>query len=133
MIAGRWSREHRAQLICAEAIYQFAYHKKNKDLSLWKSFPKAKKKRGIARKQKLVVGGIPLRVSIHDRPQEIESRRGIGHYEANLMFNKGSQSANVLTVVERKSRMVALVQHKSKHSEPIIESIKQRVGKTAKS
>ena len=132
VIAGRWSKENPKQSICAEAIYQFAYHEKSKDLCLWKLFPRTKRKRGVARKRRSAEG-ILYRVPIQDRPEEIETRENIGHYEADLMFNSGSQSANVLTTIERKSRMVVLVKHESKHSKPVIASLKKRIGATAKS
>lgn len=132
VIAGRWNREKPQEHICAEAIYQYAYHKENRGLALWKLFPKAKKKRGVIRKSRST-GQILFRTSIHDRPKEIGVRKNIGHYEADLIFNRGSQSANVLTAVERKSRMVALVKHESKHSIQIIESLKKYIGPTAKS
>lgn len=132
IIAGCWNKKNPDQTICAETIYQFAYHKKNKHLALWKMFPRAKRKRGITRRYRSA-GGIMHRVSIHDRPKEVDARENIGHYEADLMFNRGSKSANVLTVVERKSRMVTLVKHKSKHSAPIINSLKQKIGSLAKS
>jgi IS30 family transposase len=131
IIAGRWSRDHPKKRISAEAIYQFVYHQRNKGLALWKDIPRAKKKRGVIRKKHSTVGGIMHRVSIHQRPQEIEKRDQIGHYEADLMFNRGSQAANVLTIVERKSRMVILVKHESKHSQPIIDSIKKSIGAVA--
>jgi transposase, IS30 family len=130
IIAGRWNIENPKQRICAEAIYQFAYHQKNKELALWKLFPRAKRKRGTVRKQRST-GGIMHRISIHERPGVIDTREQFGHYEADLMFNKGSQSENVLTLVERKSRMVTLVKHESKQSQPIIESIKNKIGAVA--
>ena len=130
VIAGRWRRENPKQPICAETIYQFAYHPKNRELALWKKLPRAKNKRGVIRKQRSV-GGILNRVSIHERPDEINTRESIGHYEADLMFNSGSQSANVLTLIERKSRVVTLVKHNSKHSPQIIKSIKEKIGSTA--
>lgn len=130
IIAGRWSRENQKQPICAETIYRFAYHPKNKALGLWKLFPKAKRKRGVMRKQRST-GGIMHRVSIHNRPAKIDTREDLGHYEADLMFNAGSQSANVLTLIERKSRVVTFVKHTSKHSQPIIESIKDKIGPRA--
>jgi len=132
IIAGCWSKKHPNQSICAETIYQFAYHKQNKEFDLWKLFPRAKKKRGITRKQRSV-GGILHRVSIYNRPAEIETRETIGHYEADLMFNQGSQSVNVLTIVERKSRMVLLVKNESKHSDPIVNSLGKKIGPNAKS
>jgi transposase, IS30 family len=132
VIAGCWNKEHPNQRISAEAIYQFAYRQENKHLALWKLFPKAKPKRGLKRKQRST-GGITQRVSIHSRPVDIASREILGHYEADLMFNIGSQAANILTIVERKSRKVMLVKHESKHSEPIIESLAKRLGSDAKS
>ena len=133
MIAGRWSKENPQESVSAEAIYQFAYHKKNKDLALWKLFPKAKRRRGIIRKKKSIQQGILHRISIHDRPSEIELRKVGGHYEADLMFHRGSQSANVLTAIERKSRMVVLIKNRSKQSEQVIASLKKRIGVTARS
>jgi IS30 family transposase len=135
VIAGRWKIE-KSKLpgTCAEAIYQFIYDPKNKKLALWEFLPRQRKKRGIKRKsQQANVAGIQHRVSVHDRPEEINMRDTVGHYEADLMFNKGSQAANVLTIVERKSRMVFLVKHESKHSKPIIESLEKKIKSTAKS
>jgi IS30 family transposase len=127
IIAGRWTLEHPKESISAEAIYQFIYHPKNKHMELWKSLPRKKRKRGIIRKQRST-GGIEQRVSIHQRPKEIETREEFGHHEADLMFTKGSQSENILTIVERKTRMIILVKHESKHSQPIIDSIKSKIG-----
>ena len=131
VIAGRWNKNHPNKRICSESIYQFAYHSKNIDLELWKRFPKAKKKRGLMRKKRKPGSPILHRISIHHRPIEIENREEFGHYEADLMFNKGSQSINTLTIIERKSRMVFLVKHNSKHSLPIIKSIEKKIGNAA--
>ncbi len=126
IIAGCWNKDHPNQTITAETIYRFAYHQKNKHLKLWINFPKAKKKRGMARKRK-TQSAIPHRISIHNRPQEIEKREEFGHFEADLIFNKGSMSQNVLVVVERKSRKVFLFRQGSKHAIPITKSLKSLV------
>ena len=131
IIAGCWNKDHPNKRICAESIYQFAYHPKNIHLGLWKDFPKAKKKRGVMRKKRKSGSPILHRVSIHHRPLEIENREIFGHFEADLMFNKVSQLINTLTIIEQKSRMVFLVNHNSKHSYPIIKSIEKKIGKAA--
>lgn len=132
IIAGCWKKENQKISISPEAIYQFIYHDKNRHLTLWELLPRIKKRRGIARKQ-YSKGNIQGMVSIHQRPQEIETRATIGHYEGDLMFNQGSQSANVLTIVERKSRMVILVKHETKHSNPVIASVEKKIGYHAQS
>lgn len=132
VIAGRWNKENKRKYISAETIYTFIYHKTNKNLQLWKLLFRARKRRGIVRKQRSSQT-ILYRVSIHDRPAEIATRKSIGHYEADLMFNSGNRSANVLTLIERKSRMVLLAKNQSKQSKEVIESLKQRLSSSAKS
>lgn len=132
VIAGCWKKDNPEINISTEAIYQFIYHDNNRHLALWELLPRTKKKRGITRKQHSK-GNIQGIVSIHQRPKEIETRATVAHYEGDLMFNQGSQSANVLTIVERKSRMVTLVKHETKHSDPIIESVEKKIGSHAKS
>lgn len=130
VIAGCWNKKQSQQKITSETIYHYAYHPANNNLELWKLFPKAKKKRGISRKNYKSGSTILHRISIHQRPDEVQKRKTFGHYEADLMFNQGSQSMNVLALVERKTRKVFLVKHDSKRSEPIITSIKERTKET---
>jgi IS30 family transposase len=132
IIAGCWKKNNQKNSISAEAIYQFIYHETNCHLALWKLLPRTKKKRGVTRKQHSK-GKIQGMVPIHQRPKEIETRTTVGHYEGDLMFNQGSKSANILTIVERKSRMVTLVKHETKHSNPIIESVEKKIGDHAES
>lgn len=53
-------------------------------------------------------------VSIHDRPEEIEGRQVIGHWEGDLIIGKDHGSA-VGTLVERKSRYMLLA-HLNRHT-----------------
>jgi IS30 family transposase len=133
-IAGRSKIEKiGGKSISREAIYGFIYHEENRSLGLHKLLPRKKNKRGMVARKKRETGGILHRVSIHERPKEIESRKEFGHFEADLMFNKGSQSANVLTTIERTSRRICLVKHNSKKSDRIIKSVKKAIGSEAKS
>jgi IS30 family transposase len=52
-------------------------------------------------------------VSIHDRPEDIESREIPGHWEGDLIIGKANGSA-VGTLVERKSRYLVLAHLESK-------------------
>src|SRR5579863_3680903 len=132
VIAGRWNREHRKNRVCAETIYAYIYRPENKDLQLWKLLAKTKKRRGQCRKQHAKTT-ITHRVSIDQRPKEIDQRKTMGHFEGDLMFTKGSQSENILTLVERKSRMVFLGKNASKKSDIVIAKIQQKIGDIAHS
>lgn len=132
LIAGCWNKDHPDESICTEAIYQFIYHPKHRGLELWTLLLKRKKKRSLVRKSR-PKEMIQNRVSIHTRPEEINTREEFGHYEGDLFFNKGSMSANVLVAQERVSRRVILIKQDSKHSTPTINALKEAIGSHAKS
>jgi IS30 family transposase len=132
IIAGVWKKVHPDESICTEAIYQFIYAPKHKKLELWKLLIKRKKKRGLVRKSRSKET-IQHRVSIHKRPDEINTRKEFGHYEGDLFFNRGSQSVNVLTMIERVSRKVTLIKQDSKHSSSTINALRDAIGSYAKS
>jgi IS30 family transposase len=131
-IAGRWSKERPDQSITTEAVYTFIYSERARKLELWKLLPRKKRKRGMVRKPYKTIS-ILNRVSIDQRPKYIERRKEPGHFEGDLFFNTGSMSANVLNLVDRKSRMTMLFKNDSKLSEPIIDRIGHAIGAIAKS
>lgn len=126
VIAGRWSKDHPDQSITHETIYTWVYRKGNEVFR--KSLPRAKPKRGMVRKA-IKKSLIKDRVSIHTRPEDINNRSTIGHLEADLIFHKGDMSANILTMVDRKSRYAILLKNESKHSENIVTQLDQQVKK----
>jgi len=75
---------------------------------------------------------IQHRVSINQRPKYIERRKELGHFEGDLFFNAGSMSANVLNLVDRKSRMTILIKNDSKFSEPIIDRVSRSMAHSLK-
>jgi len=130
-IAGRWNLENDTVSTSTEAIYQYVYSKEGRDLGLHKLLPRAKRKRGLRRVRSK--GPVADRVSIAKRPENINNRSEYGHWEADLVFNKGSQSKNILTAVERKSRYAILIKNESKHSKVVMKAFKKRVKGLAKS
>jgi IS30 family transposase len=131
-IAGDWNRKNPEKPVTDETIYRFVYRPENKRLELHKLLPRRKSKRGIVRKTKSV-GGIMNRISIHERPESINQRAEIGDFEADLIFYKGSQSANVFTAIDRKTRFALMIKNESKHSEEILEKASVKLGGIAKS
>lgn len=95
-------RQTRLQSISHESIYAWIYKSPQKKEKLWKFLPRHKAKRGLRKCQSAGTCRIPNRISIHERPKNIESRRIFGHWEGDLMsFSKNSQHSLVLR--ERKT------------------------------
>jgi len=117
-IAGRWNLLNKDTQIGHEAIYQWIYGKDGESLSLKKLLIRSRKKRGLRRKPQQ--GVIKNKVSVHKRPDSINSRAEAGHFEGDLIFHKGSQSQNVLTLIDRKTRVAILIKNDNKRSETVL-------------
>lgn len=121
-IANRWCLDHNDQSLCRETIYQWLYSD-NEDgkVDLRKLLVRARKKRGL--KPKKNKSKIKDRVSIHQRPENINNRKEAGHYECDLMFNSGSQSKNICTFIERTTRKVFLIRNDNKSTKAVIKAL----------
>jgi IS30 family transposase len=124
-IAGRWNLENETIKISTETLYKWIYDLGGKELQLNKQLIRAKKKRGFKRKVK--GSKIKNRTSIHKRPEVINDRSELGHYECDLMFNKGSQSQNICTLVERSTRQAILIKIDSKKTDIVFDRIISRI------
>jgi len=89
--------------ISFEAIYDWIYGPTQNAGKLWKLLPRKRAKRGrrARRKARNTIAG---RRSIHDRPEDVEHRGTVGHWEGDLMICKRTRP--VLVLKERKSRFV---------------------------
>jgi len=104
IIAGRLKKENnKVTVICHETIYTFIFDPKNKHLKLWQLLPRGQAKRRKWYGRKTSKEHIPNRVSIHDRPEEIETREEFGHWEGDSVIGKGHKQA-IHTEAERTSR-----------------------------
>lgn len=72
--------------------------------NLWRYLPRARKKRKPRLPKADRRGGIRNRVSISERPKEVEDRSTLGNWEIDTVVSAGKQSA-VVTALERKSRL----------------------------
>jgi transposase, IS30 family len=128
VIAGRWSKEHEDSPISAEAIYQWIYGEIGETLNLKKLLIRARKKRGLKRRPKQPT--IKNRVSVNHRPENINQRVELGHFECDLMFNSGSQSKNICTLIERVTRNSILICNESKHTKTVVDALIEHITKT---
>jgi len=70
-------------------------------------------------------------VSIHTRPEGINARETFGHWEGDLMLFS-NQKDNLITLRERKSRVILAIKNKNKESDPTIENIIKKAKSSGK-
>lgn len=120
-VAGWLARKAGRTVISYESIYRFIYSQmaRTKNYGWRRYLPRGKSKRGFrSRRGASPASLIEGRVSVAERPAGAADRNTAGHWEADLMlFSKYGQA--VLTVHERKSRILLATRPPSKASDPI--------------
>jgi transposase, IS30 family len=119
-VAGRLALEAGRNVISHESIYRFIYAQiaRTKDYRWRHYLPRGKSKRGFRGRR----GGssatfIKARIPVSQRPLSAARRKVSGHWEADLMmFSKYGQA--VLTVHERKSRILLATRLRTKAAKP---------------
>lgn len=123
-IAGRLKFENSSLRVSHETIYKFIYSPEGQKLKLYLLLTRKKTKRTKWYSRKPKKSHIPDTASIKHRPSCIEQRKKIGHWEGDLVIFSTLKSANVTTLVERKSRFVKLVYNTSKYTNTVVGGIK---------
>jgi IS30 family transposase len=123
-VAGRLTLENSILRISHESIYRFIYSQlaRTKDYTWRHYLPRAKSKRGWGRQPILPARHIKYRVSITDRPTDVDDRTKIGHWETDLLHPRKSGAA-VLVAIERSSRYVLLAKQAGKQATPIADQL----------
>lgn len=103
--------------ISYEAIYMHIYaHRQarlNKKLIKLLPYQKTQRRRANAKTKR--GSRIKDQISIDQRPEHIENRKEVGHWEGDLVIGKGQKSA-IGTIVERKTRYTCIVKLKDRKS-----------------
>ena len=119
IICGRAKLEGRAH-VCKETVYEYVYADAKAGGDLWKSLPRAKRKRKrrCPRQEGRGRGVIPGRRGIETRPPEVELRITVGHWEGDLVV--GAHAAGYLvTIVERVTRYTLVGWSATKEAEEV--------------
>lgn len=113
VIAGRL-KYHDAHLIGGktishESIYLFIYEGEGRYLRLYRHLKRAKNKRKKHKRRKTKNIAIPSRISIHQRPTDIDANIIPGHWESDSVEGKKSGSKQALSVpYERRYRITKI-------------------------
>ena len=94
--------ERRLRAVGCETIYAFIYRAAQKAEQLWRYLTRRHKRRR-PRRSRPSRDTIKDRVSIHERPENIDARTEAGHWEGDLIICKRTRP--VLILYERKSRV----------------------------
>lgn len=116
-----------------EAVYQYVYHPENKEDALWEYLPRKQKKRKKQNGRSVHHCRIPDRVSIHARPNNIDTRKECGHFEGDTVEGLRSIGDGIHTEVERVSRITFGIKVKSITSTDTIVAQKQIFNEIPKS
>jgi IS30 family transposase len=137
-----WSPEQISNRICIdypnnekmrisyESIYKYIYCETQGRLQtrLIKLLPYNKPKRQGGKRREIYMGKIIDRVSIDKRPDHIEKREEVGHWEGDLVIGRGQTSA-IGTLVERKLRYTIIVPLKSRKSKDVVKAFAKEIMK----
>jgi len=120
-IAGRL-RLHRAHhTVSHESIYRFIYSREGRALKLSRYLARRKARRG-RRYFKANKHTIADDLAIARRPQAIEARQELGHWEGDLMQFRTQRGA-LLNLTERTTRLTLLSSLPSKKAEPTSQAV----------
>jgi IS30 family transposase len=102
-IAGRLKREYHKKIVCHETIYRYVYCPENADKNLKEYLVRHHGRRSRKRYNWLPYRGIQGKVSIHDRPDSINTKRVFGHWETDAVEGR-NHIGGIQTMLERKTR-----------------------------
>lgn len=108
--------------VCHETIYQWVYSPSQKAEKWYKYLTRHKTKRGLRKSHGSGESRIKDRVSIHERPKEIDQNRTFGHWEADLMSCQKNKQF-MLVLRERLTMFVKSVRLPNKTAEATSKAI----------
>ena len=132
-IAGRIKLDYPNNLIMRishEAIYTHIYNfrqgKMRRKLISLLHYSKSKRKsrKGLKTNRQRIKEAN----SIEDRPNHIEDRKEVGHWEGDLIIG-AKQSSAIGTLVERKTRFVFIVKLKNRKSETVTKAFRKSINR----
>lgn len=109
-IVGRAHREGKP-CISIETIYRFVYRDRKLGGELWKNLRRCRKKRKPRFPRHT---WRKTRPGLDERPLAAEKRREAGHFERDLIEGPRATGSSLLTIVDRKSRLVRIEPLKQK-------------------
>lgn len=113
--------------ICHETIYQFIYEGDGRYEGLYKHLRRGRKKRQRRWARKPRKTSIPERISIHERPTEIDAKTTVGHWESDTIEGKRTTKGNLSVQYERKLMLARLHKVANKTAEETEQALRKTI------
>ena len=123
-IVGRLRLQGSSHRVSVETIYAWAHSPEGRREGAHKLLPYGKSRRGRRARKLKRLPPIPNRVPIHARPAAANDRSETGHWEGDLMLFGGQREA-LLTMTERKSRLLFASKLPNRKAETTAEIMKK--------
>lgn len=122
LIDGYLRRKTKKCIISYETIYRFIYSKEGLELKLYRHLIRKRRFRypRIKRRRKTIMKD--RKKSINSRHPSIDKRKHYGHWEGDLILFRHTQ-ANLITLRERKSRLIIAIKNASRHAKTTTQSL----------
>ena len=124
IIANRIEERLVGQSIGYEAIYQYIYSEAPELIRFLIRKHKKRKYQGYSRKH--TNSHIPSRTPISERPTEANTRKELGHWEADTIVSRKSKEA-LAVMIERKIRKLELTKLRRKGANEMKDAVIQRI------
>ena len=124
LIAGRLTQDDPGLTISHETIYQYIYEQEPELITYLVRSHKKRRKRSAGVKPVKVI--IPRRVFIDERPEEINNRTEIGHWEADTVVS-GQSKKSLAVLFERATRYLKIEKIKNKQADVFASAVIKRL------
>jgi IS30 family transposase len=102
-ISERLTIDHPEKGISFKTIYNFVKHER-RDLQKYLTERGTPRRQRVCHRRGRIRQGAPTKRSIHERPEEVNQRIEVGHWEGDLVVSKRGENAAVLSLTERVNR-----------------------------
>jgi len=124
-ISGRMKFKKLNYSVCPETIYRYIYKSKEEKLFYYLHYKNTKRSKRRERKHRNCRYG-EMRL-ITQRPPAIQERDRFGHWEGDTIAFSGDKKKVVITLVERRSRMVYLIKNNNKYPTEVMGKIAKKM------
>lgn len=125
-----WSQPLGIRSVSHETIYRYIWRDKKAGGDLWR-YLRGKLRRGRRYRSNKQRGQIVGRVGIEERAAVVETRRRRGDWEIDTVFGRRGRAA-LVTMVDRKTRFVAVEKVDSKQADGVAQAIVRALTKLAR-